>query len=315
VHKLTISILVHDDFSYIANALKKIQQFTRLESLIYIVINKGAPEEIEALRKSFPNLEFIINKDPQGFGANHNMVMRIAQTPYIALLNDDIDLHDDALDALVNYLEQHANVGIVAPQLLYENGTPQVTAYSEPSLLRMIYKISGLGRLTHQQSTLRKWLIQFGASRIFKATSLEPPSVISDVEVLKGAAIVVRMATVNDIGFIDETTKAYGEEVDWNLRMRQGGWRVVLMPEAHITHFGVGQARSELKGWQITEDRKAILNYFIKHKPRWQSILIRIFIIVFHTLQLLIAVFVSRDNIRAHFNTIKLGLFWKRPTA
>lgn len=311
--KLTISILVHEDFTYIGDALQNIHDHTRTEHITYVVINQGSPEKIAKLKQSFPHLNYIINQKPQGFAANHNMVMSLAKTPYIALLNDDIAFSDPVLDQLVDYLDDNQLVGVVGPQLQYADGTLQVTAYSDPNVIRMIYKISGLGRFTHQRSFVRKLLMQFGLARVSSASSLQAFTETRDVEVLKAAAIIVRKATVDDVGLIDETTKAYGEEIDWNLRMRLKGWRAVLIPEARITHFGVGQAMMQLQGWQLVEDRKAILNYFLKHKPFWQSGVIRTAIVILHSLQLIGALVFSRKNVSSHLQTVKLGLSWKRP--
>ncbi len=310
--RLTISILVHRDFSHIRGAVRSIQAGTRTPYKLYVVINAGEAEQIAALQAEFPDLTYIVNTTPQGFAANHNMIMRRADTPYIALLNDDIAVQGDALDQMIAHLDAQADVGMIGPQLENADGSPQVTAYSAPSLFRMLYKFSGLNRLTHQQSRLRRWLIALGVGKLSSVASLTHSEATRDVAVLKAAAIIVRQSAVVAVGMMDETTLAYGEEIDWDWRMRQAGWRIVILPSARITHYGVGQATQHLNGWQIVEDRKGILNYYIKHRPRREVWVVRGGMATLHGMQAILAVFISWKNIRAHLRTAWMGLTWTR---
>jgi hypothetical protein len=311
--KLTISILVHNDFSHIYRALASIEQQTDTPCMIYVVINAGKIQQIEAIQAEFPHLNYIINEEPLGFAANHNQVIRQAETPYIALLNDDILIQDGALDKSITYLEAHPDVGMVSPQLMNEDGTYQVTAYSAPSLLRMIYKISGVARFTHQRSFIRKWLIRAGIGRIIQIESFSPGHISpTDVDVLKGATMIVRQATIDEVGLIDETTRVYGEEIDWNLRMHRKNWRTVLLPQAQIVHYEFVEDKLELKGWRIIEDRKSILNYYVKHRPIMEVWIIRVTILVFHVLHALTALFTASKDVKPHLQTALMGITWTR---
>lgn len=306
---LTVSILVHHDFSHIHNALNDLYQTSQFSLAVYVVVNAGSEDAINELAQAFPQMDIIINENPQGFAANHNMIMRRAKTAYVALLNDDITVHPEALNELVGYLDNHSDVAVVGPQLLWADGSPQVTAYSDPSLLRMLYKISGLASLTHQKSLLRRWIAKSG---LFKSVaSLQTLTEAQEVPVIKGAVMVVRRAAYEQIGLMDEATQAYGEEVDWHWRFRQAGWKIAFVPTARITHYGTGQAHLALRGWQIREDRKAILNYFLKHRPRWQAIIIRAAIIVAHTIWgIFWVILLQKSRAWEHFDTAKMGATW-----
>ena len=309
---ITISILVHNDFTHIYRALQSIITETNSPYEIIVVINSGSHEKIKNLKNTFPDLTYIVNKTPKGFAANHNMVMDMVNTPYIALLNDDILIKDHALDKQIEYLAKHDNIGMIGAQLEYEDGSLQVTAYSDPSLLRMIYKISGFAKFTNQRSLLRKWLIAIGIGKVINVSSLSMNTQIRDVQVLKAASIIVRKVAVDDVGYIDEATQGYGEEIDWDWRMRQAGWRIVLLPQARIVHYGLGQATLNLQGWQIIEDRKGILNYFIKHRPLWQVLILRFTIGILHLIQAILAIFITHRNVRPHLQTAIMGLTWRR---
>ncbi len=313
--KLTVSLIVHQDFSHIGPALRSLLATTSLPFRVMVTINTPNAPEIERLRHEFPAVEFIINQKPAGFAANHNRILEQATTAYVALLNDDIILHDGALDTLVAYLDTHATVGLVGPGLYNADGTEQVSYYSDPGLGRMLYKISGLAVLTRQQSAARRWLQRLGVTRLFRVESLQPRHrVPHPVPVIKGTAMVVRRAAYEQVGLMDETTLAYGEEVEWHWRLRQAGWMVVFVPEAKVTHFGTGQIQLRLDGQMLLEDRKAILNYFSKNRPSWQVVTIRVSIILAHVFWGIAWLPFSRQRARSHYQAAWLGATWHRHT-
>jgi GT2 family glycosyltransferase len=105
---------------------------------------------------------------------------------------------------------------------------------------------------------------------------------------------------------MDEATLAYGEEYGWHLRLRQAGWKVVLVTEAQVTHFGSGQARLRLKGSLLVEDRKAILYYYLKYRPRWQAGLLRLTMALFHTVYGFLWLPFNRGHARTHMNVVDM---------
>ncbi len=306
---LTISVIVHRDFSHIGAALESIPRATARPPRVVIVVNLGTPEQTQALREAFPQHEVIVNPQPQGFAANHNQVMALADTPYVALLNDDIVLHEGALDTLIAYLDAHPTVGVVAPKLVNTDGSYQVSMYADPTLARMVYKISGLARLTRQGGVVRALLMRSGLIRL---PSLRVPQEAESVDIVKGAVMVVRRSAYQQVGGMDEVSKAYGEEADWHLRFRQAGWQVAIVPQAVVTHIDSGQSQLKMQGWQLVEDRRAILNYFIKHKPAWQARVIRLTIVVVHGLMGILWAIVRSPRAEGHLQAARMGLRWKR---
>jgi GT2 family glycosyltransferase len=273
---VTVSIIVHNDFSRIQQAVDSLLKYTSLPLTIYITINTGMDPKVDELRRRFPDVRYVINDQPRGFAANHNAVMRLATTPYVLLLNDDVEVAPAMLDILVGYLEEHQEVGLVTPCVINPDGTPQLTAFSDPTLLRMLYKISGLGYWTRQGSWIRKLYIRSGMSN---AASLKPCDVTRDVPVAVGVAMCVRRSACEDAGLMDEDTLVYGEEMGWHWRLRRAGWKIVVVADTHVTHFNVEQ---KLEGWVLAEHRRGILNYFCRYRCAWQAWSIRAGIVFFH---------------------------------
>jgi hypothetical protein len=310
---LTVNFIVHGDYAHIMPALRSLYETTRTPMSVYVVINTGSDPRIDDIRTAFPEVNIIINPEPLGFAANHNQVMARTDTPYIALLNDDITLHDGALDTLVDYLKAHPEAGLVAPFLLNPDGSPQVMVYSDPSLFRMIYKISGLALLTREGSVFRDFARSSGIGKLMGVQSLDLSAETRAVDTVKGVAMVLRREIYDEVGPMDEATIVYGEEVDWHWRIRQGGWKVVLVQEARVTHYyGSGQEFMNVHGWKLREDRKGILNFYIKHRPRWQEIIIRAAITLTHGLRALLWLPISRKRASEHAEIARMGATWRR---
>lgn len=306
--RLTAHFIVHGSYDHILPALSSLYDTTQTPVRVEITINTGDSPQIDTIRAQFPQAEIIINPTPQGFAANHNAAMRRAQTEFIALLNDDIRLDPGALDRLVDYLQTHPDIGLAGPALRYPDGSPQVSAYSDPHWLRSIYKISGLATLTNQRSPLRRWLLQLGIGRLVKVESLQTERITRIVPVIKGVAMVTRREVYERVGGMDEVTQAYGEEYGWHWRIRQAGWKLAVIEEAQVTHYGLGQAELQLSGWLMGEDRKSLIAYYAKYRARWQAALIRAAIVFFHSLYALGWLLFDRQRARAHWRTVQIGI-------
>lgn len=315
--KLGISFILIDKDTYLRQALQSLYATTHTPFQIYLVVDTGNGREdpqLSHLLRDYPELRLIINEKRQGFAANHNQVMRIAREEYVALLNDDIILHEGALDTLVEYMDAHSDVGLTGSQQYNPDGTHQVAVYNDPSLFRMIYKISGLAKLTTEQSWSRRFLQRTGLANHLGVESLKVQDQTHEVDIIKGVIMVVRRAAYEQAGIMDETTIVYGEEAEWHLRLRKAGWKVVFVAESKVTHYGQGQATLNLHGMKLIEDRRSILNYFIKHRPRWQVWVIRTTIVSSHSFWGMVWLPFSRTRSKTHFQTAVVGLKWQRPT-
>lgn len=302
---LTASLIVHDDFSHIGLALKHLYVSTARPLEVVVTINRGLPDEVHKLRAQFPDAQLIINQAPRGFAANHNAVMQSAETPLIVLLNDDALLSESALEKMVAYLEMHSDVAMVGPVIRKANGDLQVSTYSDPTLLRMLYQVSGLGRLTPQGGCIRRLLRQMGVGRFARVESLQADTSTHDAQNIVGVCMVVRREAMLQVGVMDEVTRIYGEEFGWQWRLRQKGWRIALVGDAEVTHLNPAQ---DLRDWRLAEHRKGMVGYFLRYRPKWQTLFLRAAITVFHGAFAVLWLPFNRRKSRAHRLACRVGI-------
>jgi len=199
-----------------------------------VVDNASGDGSAEAIRKRLPLARLIELDENLGFAAGMNAGAREASGDYVLLLNSDVEAMPGSLGELLDYMRANPGVGLAAPLLVDENEKPTRTLLVEPTLWRTL--IPALGKLRYKQ-----WRRRIGTEPL-------------DVEATEGAAVLVSRAAIEKAGLLDEEFFFYHEIVEWCMRMRDKGFRVVLVPSARMRHTRGGStgevwlpARIELK--------------------------------------------------------------------
>ncbi|MFZ5564702.1 MAG: glycosyltransferase family 2 protein, partial [Thermodesulfobacteriota bacterium] len=58
-----------------------------------------------------------------------------------------------------------------------------------------------------------------------------------EVEAVSGACMMVPRRTINEVGGFDEDYFLHVEDLDWCMRIRQKGWKILFVPGARVVHF------------------------------------------------------------------------------
>jgi GT2 family glycosyltransferase len=196
----------------------------------WVVDNASTDDSAMIVAREFPSVQLVRNQHNSGFAAGNNLALqRILDdhsSDFVMLLNNDTVVEPDALDLLVDYLEQHGDVGAVGPKLLLLDGSLDLACRrSFPTPEISFYRMTGLSRV-------------FPNSPRFGRYNLSYLDVDTETEVdaLVGAAMVLRTDVVREVGLLDEAFFMYGEDLDWCYRIKSFGWRIVYYPRAVIHH-------------------------------------------------------------------------------
>lgn len=199
-----------------------------------IVDNASGDGSAEYLRRECAGAAVVEMDANLGFAAGMNAGIRASSGEYAVLLNSDIIAKPESVSALVAYMDRHADVGLCAPLLVDEAGRPSRTLLLQPTVARVLLPWIG-------KSHYRAW-----RSRL----SSEP----LEVEATEGAAVMVRRSAFEQAGLMDEEFFFYHEIVEWCMRIRDHGWKCVVVPSAQMVHTCGGStggvrraARVELK--------------------------------------------------------------------
>lgn len=251
---------------YLIECLASIEETAGRHTREIIVVDNGSDDgSADAVKSGYPEVRIIRNEKNLGFAKAINQGLRASRGRTIALINSDIKILGDCMDALVSYLDEHAKVGIAGPRVLNADRSLQPSCRRLPSPLNLVAEALGLQNVLPAWGTfMHEW----------------PHDRDRDVEVLSGCFWIVRREALESVGHLDEDFFIYGEDIDWCRRFADAGWRVRFTPAAEAIHYGGGSSANAPVRFFI-EMQKSNLHYWGKHYGRGGRIFFLV-ILFFH---------------------------------
>jgi GT2 family glycosyltransferase len=205
--------------------------------LVYLVDDAQQPV-LAALAGRY-GAQYRPQSDWSGHARVHNRVLREAAeagSAYHLLLAPDIGLPLDAVARMIAYMEQHPDVGLLAPRVQGRDGRLQPQCTLLPGPLEML-----LGRcfpLLHRSSgrLARYQLHASGYSRVM------------DVPVPPACCMLMRVETVLRAGMFDERFLQRFHTVDLARRIARMA-RTVFVPHVTVVRDSGGNAVRGWRGW------------------------------------------------------------------
>lgn len=165
----------------------------------------------------------IRNSTNRGVRARNQGVER-SGVPFVAFVDSDACVHPETLRILVDALEANPAVALAVP--VFDNQEPEESAGRAPTLSRKLFRLAGLTR-------------RYRSER-------DPKASLWDVDFAISACWVFRRDVFNALGGLDETYFYGPEDIDFCLRLRLAGWRIVQVAAARCDHPPRRRFRSPL---------------------------------------------------------------------
>lgn len=222
----------------------------------------GSPEAIQGM---FPKVRLIASDQNLGFAAGNNAVLRrlgfgdaacAEDLPCaVYLLNPDTITHRGATSTLFDALFDLPDAGVVGARLTYANGDFQHSAFMFPGLMQLAIDLFPIPARLHDTRLNGRYPRQRYASN-------EP----FPVDHTLGATMMLRQEVIRQTGMFDEGYFMYVEEVDWSKRIRQAGWEIYCVPQAHVTHLA-GQSTRQTSAQSVVNLWRSRLRFYEKYYP------------------------------------------------
>lgn len=160
-------------------------------------------------------VRIVRSEENLGVGGGRNRGVRETDAPLVCFLDSDARLHPDTLARLVAPLTDDASVGLTAP--VFTGQAPEASAGRAPTLRRKIAR--GLNR-----------------TDVYERTPGQGRDERSEVDFAIGACQVFRRAAFDAVGGLDASAAFGPEDVDFCLRVRGAGYRVLQVANARCDH-------------------------------------------------------------------------------
>src|SRR3990167_2786684 len=140
---LSLIIVNWNTIELLEDCLMSIFKFTKNVSFEVIVVDNGSKDGSQAMvRKKFPQIKLIPNKDNLVFAKANNQGIKLAKGKYILLLNSDTYLIENSFKKIIEGVNKFDNLGAMGPLLLNEDRSIQQSVGFFPHLPQIIWWMS-----------------------------------------------------------------------------------------------------------------------------------------------------------------------------
>ncbi len=231
---------------------------------VVVIDNGSSDNSLNELEKSFSDddeISIVRNQANLGFSTACNIgIQHAADKPYILFLNPDCLLESNVIGELTRHIESDPEVGMVGGLLINPDGSEQPGGRrSIPTPWRSFVRAFGLTRFAD------RW------PRLFADFCLHNqalPDCPVEVEAISGACMLVRREALENVGIWDEGYFLHCEDLDWCMRFRQKGWKIMFVPSAKMVHIqGVsGKNRKLFVEWHKHKGMMRFYKKFFRHQ-------------------------------------------------
>ncbi len=228
---------------------------------VIVVDNHSTEDDPSIIKKRYPNIVFIQNPINYGFAAGNNYGLMRARGDYVLLLNNDIEVPAGFLEPLVEKLEKNKDIGAVSPRIkfYYQPDTIQYAGYTP------------IDKVTMRNRSIGYWEKDRGQYNEDRETAYA-----------HGAAMLVPMRVVKEIGLMSYIFFLYYEEADWCARIKSAGYKIFYVGSSYVLHkesVSTGKM-SSLKIYYLNRNRIVFMRRNIQGKEYYIALLYQLFIAI-----------------------------------
>jgi len=225
-----------------------------LDIEIIVVDNASSDASLDGLQ-DLSQVCVIRNPANVGFAAACNIGVQASSAPFLLFLNPDCFFQPDAIAPLLAGLQSGDRVGMVGGLLVNEDGTEQGGGRrAVPTPWRSFVRAFGLQRFANC------WPKLFYDFHLHKQPLPDSPI---EVEAISGACMLVKRDVMEDVGLWDEGYFLHCEDLDWCMRFRQKGWKILFVPDARISH-ALGACSESRRVFVEWHKHKGMLRFYRK---------------------------------------------------
>jgi len=224
-----------------------------------IVVDNASQDDSLASLDGIHEVRIFRNTSNLGFATACNLGAKLSSAPILFFLNPDCTFKPGALVNLLEIMRQGQQVGMVGGMLVNLDGTEQPGGRRAiPTPWRSFVRAFGLSRFAN------RWPKLFYDFHMHNEPLPEKPV---EVEAISGACMMVRRDVMQDVGDWDEGYFLHCEDLDWCMRFRQKGWKILFVPDAKITHAG-GVCGTDKKVFVEWHKHKGMIRFYRKFFQR-----------------------------------------------
>ena len=274
---LSVIIVNWNTKKLLEDCLRSIFKFTKDVGFEIIIVDNGSEDGSQTMvKKKFPQVKLIPNKDNMGFAKANNQGIKLATGKYILLLNSDTYLIENSFKKLVEKADGLDDLGALGALLLNEDRSIQQSVGFFPDLPQVFWWMTFIDDLPGG-IVLKPYHVDHDS--FYKSEH--------EVDWVTGASFLIPKKVTDEVGFLDEKIFMYGEDFEWCFRIKKSGFKVYFSPAAKIVHIGGGSV-NKIRTNAFYGEFKGLVYFYKKYKGR-TSLQILLFLLKMGTLLRIVA--------------------------
>ena len=229
---LAVVILNYNGYELTIESTKNFRKISS-ELSIVIVDNCSTNDSLEKLKIAFSddkNTHIIANDKNTGYASGNNVGLRyisdnLKEIKAVCISNPDIFVESaSVLESLYNALLEDESLAVVTAKTIY-NGTikePNDCAWMQPTKRYMMFGSTCVNKLLSQSIRYNEFIANENG--------------IAYVHAVQGCFFMAKKAVMESIGYFDEGTFLYSEEVILAKKIQNAGYKEGVLVNEYIHH-------------------------------------------------------------------------------
>jgi len=231
-----------------------------------IVVDNGSQDNTVEILKKIKNVKLIENGINLGFAKANNIGLKNATSDLIIFMNSDIEIIDDSLFNMVDYLNKNPKIGLIGPKFLNPDLSPQASVFPPQTYFNAFKEF---------------WLGKKDSYSKYAPKGNNP----TKVSYISGGCIAVNKIFFEKIGKWNEKYFFYYEDMDLCQQVRKNGKSIIYYPKCKIIHrhgaSGKNLADTQNQWRRLIPSSKKfhglfkhyLLNFIIWSGQKWQKLI------------------------------------------
>ncbi|MBP6940560.1 MAG: glycosyltransferase [Syntrophorhabdaceae bacterium] len=240
--QFSVIIVNRDGKEFLKPCLQSLREMDIHGSTVEVIVvdNLSQDGSIELLQEQFPEV-IVLRNNVNSYVRAVNLGIEHSKGDYVVLLNNDTIVEESWLMGLYKAMEEDDRAGVVQSKIVF------------------------LDRETINSVGVEEVEDFYFRDKGFEEKDKGQYEEIAEIEYFTGGSAMIRKACLQEVGGFDEDLIMFFEDIDYSLRCRSKGWKILYSPLSVVLHKFHGSSSSELCDYLCTRNRFLCL---AKHFPQ-----------------------------------------------
>jgi len=223
--KTAIVILNWNGKDYLEKFLPAVIKYSALDATaVYVADNGSADGSLSYVEGNFPGVRIIRFDRNYGFSTGYNKALAEIDAEYFVLLNSDVEVTPGWLSPLIKLMDEDHQVAVCMPK---------IKSFNDKTSFEYAGAAGGF---------LDRFGYPFCRGRIFNVIEKDNGQYNDAREIFwaSGACMFVRASLYKKAGGLDDDFFAHMEEIDLCWRLKNMGYKIMVVPQVEVFHVGGG---------------------------------------------------------------------------